>query len=101
MANATVGRFLCFIKGDWDAGLKLLAASGTGELGELAIADLKGAEDATAKLSLADSWWRMAELAKTGCLPSRLSRSSVVLVSVRDFRVAELARSDARQGKTQ
>ncbi len=65
-ANATVGRFLCFIKGDWEAGLKLLAASGTGELCELAIADLKGAKDATAKLSLADSWWRMSELAKTG-----------------------------------
>ncbi len=36
-ANAAVGRFLCLGKGDWSAGLPLLAKGSPGPLKELAV----------------------------------------------------------------
>lgn len=64
-ASLQIGRFLCFIKGDWEQGLELISEYDQGELGKLAKLDLEGSDDAMTRLSIADSWWQMSELAKT------------------------------------
>ena len=65
-AASTFGRFLVFIKGDWDTGLPLLAKGGGEDMRELALADIKGAEKAMEMVALGDAWWSMAERAKAG-----------------------------------
>ncbi len=63
---ATFGRFLCFIKGDWEAGLPLMLQGGSDDLRNLVEADLNGAKDVKAQVALGDSWWELAERAKAG-----------------------------------
>ncbi len=65
-AAATFGRFLCFIKGDWDTGLPLLLLGGNEQLRELASADLKGAASNKDQILLGDAWWSLAEAARNG-----------------------------------
>ncbi len=65
-AAAVVGRFLCFIKGDWEAGLPLLAKGGPDTLRELARADLEGAKDYLDKVAMGDSWWNLSSQATVG-----------------------------------
>lgn len=55
-ANLTVGRYLCVIKGDWDAGLPMLAKSGDLTLSTLAQQETRAA-DGKSRLMLADGWW--------------------------------------------
>ncbi len=57
-ANYAVGRFQCFIKGNWTDGLALLAFGTDEVLSELAVRELKGR---TSSLELGDSWWNVAE----------------------------------------
>ncbi len=61
-ANATVGRYLAFIKGDWPRGLDHLVKSDDAELKPLAQADRAAKEDPNASVDVADRW---AELAKS------------------------------------
>jgi hypothetical protein len=70
-ANAAVGRFLCLFKGDWDAGLPLLAKGAAGPLAGLARLEQAGADTPAAQLKLADAWWDQAEKEPAG--PSRLA----------------------------
>jgi len=60
----TVGRWQCFYKGDWDAGLKLLAKGSDEALKKLAAEELASkpskAED---KVARGDAWWDLAEKA--------------------------------------
>ena len=65
-AAASFGRFLCFVKGDWENGLPLLAKGGTERLREIAQADLEGADNYLDKIALADAWWEISSLATTG-----------------------------------
>jgi hypothetical protein len=60
-ARLTVGRYLCLVKGNWDNGLKLLAASSDAALAALARKDLANPVDADAQALLADAWWDLAE----------------------------------------
>ncbi len=73
-AAADVGRYLCFIKGDWQRGLPLLTEGGPQVLQDMATLDLKGASDSTNKVAIADAWWDLSEKA----------RSSVYRQSARD-----------------
>ncbi len=61
-----VGRFLCFIKGDWDAGLPLLARSENTVLNEIAKADIAGADAPAGMLVLADAWWDLSSRTTQG-----------------------------------
>jgi WD40 repeat protein/serine/threonine protein kinase len=60
-ANLTVGKYLCFRKGDWDAGLPLLARSGDKALREAAEADLARPGAADEQKKVGDRWWDLAE----------------------------------------
>lgn len=63
-AGAAVGRFLCFIKGDWDTGLPLLAGGGPAQLRDVAERDSRGARDTREMISIGDAWWALKDLAR-------------------------------------
>lgn len=60
-AAEVVGRFLCFFKADWEAGLPLLARTSNEDLAELVDADLANPTATDKRLELADRWWKMGE----------------------------------------
>lgn len=59
-ANEAYGKFLCFDRNDWAAGLKHLAKSPDAGLRNLATADAKGASNGTDAAKLGDAWYAMA-----------------------------------------
>jgi hypothetical protein len=61
IAAARVGRFLCLIKGDWQAGLPLLAKGEDEKLKAAVLKDLARPSDALAKVDVADSWYDLGE----------------------------------------
>lgn len=56
-ANLVVGRYYCFIKGNWTKGLPLLARSDDTRLRSLAEAELDPPALAEQQVALADRWW--------------------------------------------
>ncbi len=60
-ANLVVGKYLCFVKDDWDKGLPMLALGKDGGLKALARQELQGGVSSTEKTKLGDSWWDLAE----------------------------------------
>jgi hypothetical protein len=61
-ANYAAGRYIAFIKGDWDQGLPLLAAGDNDRLAQMAKADLAtGDSGAQQMLSTADAWRDLGE----------------------------------------
>ncbi|HWE02529.1 MAG TPA: hypothetical protein VG326_08965 [Tepidisphaeraceae bacterium] len=75
-ANLAVGKYLCFVKGDWAAGLPLLAKSTDVPLKAIAQQELSAASDARAILSLADAWIGLAAKT-TGTAQARMQRRAV------------------------
>jgi hypothetical protein len=64
-ANLAVGRFLCFIKNDWEAGVGHLAKGSDTKLKDAAEKDAKAAEGSeTDKLATADVWYDLAGAAE-------------------------------------
>jgi len=61
---ANFGRFLCFIKGDWETGLPLLGKGGPERLRELAEMEGSGAHTIQDQIQLADAWWSLSESAR-------------------------------------
>jgi formylglycine-generating enzyme required for sulfatase activity len=65
-ANAVIGSYLCFVRGDWKAGLPALAKSNLSEFASLAADEMKlaaasGPMDPQQAFSLAGKWWSEAE----------------------------------------
>jgi hypothetical protein len=60
-ASLAVGRYQCFAKGNWDAGLALLAKGSDTSLKELATKDLAAPKEPEAQLGLGDAWWELGE----------------------------------------
>lgn len=60
-ANATVGRYECFFKGDWAAGLQKLARGNNDALKKAAGDELKSPTTAPEQSAVADAWWAVAE----------------------------------------
>jgi len=60
-ANLAVGRFLCFWKGDWAAGLPKLAVGSSASLKALAARELAANPTADVMAELADRWWTLAQ----------------------------------------
>jgi hypothetical protein len=56
-ANATVGRYFCFVKGDWARGLPMLAKGSDAALKALAGQEAGGNVSGEAAVALADAWW--------------------------------------------
>ncbi len=74
-ALEVVGKYLCFVKGDWSDGLRALAAGRETALQDLAAREVAlpaGREaDTMAVFSLAGDWWAFAENSKrSGDLPT-------------------------------
>ncbi|MCG8652049.1 MAG: DUF1559 domain-containing protein [Pirellulales bacterium] len=65
-AGASFGRFLCFIKGDWDNGLPLLTKGGPQQLQEIAALDLNGGRSRLDIMALGDAWWELSDQARSG-----------------------------------
>jgi formylglycine-generating enzyme required for sulfatase activity len=59
-----MGRYLCLTKGNWEAGLPLLALSGDAKLKELAKKELAKPGVTMAQVELADAWSELAEAEK-------------------------------------
>jgi tetratricopeptide (TPR) repeat protein len=60
VAGAAFGRFLCFIKGDWQTGLNLIADGKGGDLVEVARLDLRGASQTNEQVAIGDAWWDLS-----------------------------------------
>jgi hypothetical protein len=67
-ANLSVGRYLCFQKDDWKAGVPYLAKSNDETLKTLAGMESNPPTDVSEQMKLADAWWTAAEKSadKTG-----------------------------------
>jgi WD40 repeat protein len=63
-ARLAVGKYLCFVRRDWAAGLPHLAGGDNAALQALAQQELAGAPDAADMVKLADAWWKLAQAAK-------------------------------------
>ena len=64
-AAETVGRYLCFVKGDWDRGLELLPVNDGSPMASVVRAERTGPSSPGDTLSLADAWWDLAESARS------------------------------------
>ncbi|MBN2025084.1 MAG: hypothetical protein JW809_20070 [Pirellulales bacterium] len=62
-ASLMVGRYLCFVRGDWRRGCEQLAQGVDGRLRYLASQEQKGADSPEAMVALADAWWNAARSA--------------------------------------
>lgn len=60
-ANATVGRYTCFVKGDWGIGLPMLVKGSGTALKDLAAKDLGHPTKPEERVTLADGWYDRAE----------------------------------------
>jgi hypothetical protein len=63
-ANLEVGLYLCFVKGEWDLGLPMLAKGSDPGLKALAAREVLKPTDAAARVEIADGWWDLAEKEK-------------------------------------
>jgi hypothetical protein len=59
-ANLEVGKYVCFVKGDWDAGLLLLGKGPEGPLRALALVDVGNPASPGDRLIMGDGWWDLA-----------------------------------------
>jgi hypothetical protein len=57
-ANFAVGKFLCFVKGDWRRGVTMLALGDNEEFKAAALLELESQPDS---LKAGDVWWKIAE----------------------------------------
>ena len=75
-ANLAVGRFTCFIAGNWERGLPFLAKGSDAALKLAAVSDLKGPTESSAQISLGDMWWNLALKERSAELKTRVRRRS-------------------------
>ena len=61
VSNSVAGRYLCFVRGDWERGLPMLALGTDSGMKAAASQDLRGGDSPEAQVSVADAWWRLAE----------------------------------------
>jgi formylglycine-generating enzyme required for sulfatase activity len=64
-ANLEIGRFLCFVKGSWDLGLRFLVKSSDAELKELAQKEVAAPLLPSDRVALADGWFDLVEKEKS------------------------------------
>ena len=60
VSNVVVGRFYCFVAGNFERGLPLLAKGADGTLKALATRDLQRPASGDARADLAEDWWDIA-----------------------------------------
>ena len=60
-ANATLGKYRCFVKGQWGKGVPMLALGSDSALKNIAEKELKGVRDVNAQAAVGNDWWQLAE----------------------------------------
>ena len=60
-SNLIVGKFLCFVKGNWDRGLPMLAKGGEPALRALAERDLAAPSGPGLQVAIGDGWWELSQ----------------------------------------
>ena len=60
-ANLVLGKYLCFVRGDWTGGLPCLAASSDESLKALAQKDLARPDSPAEMVALGNQWWDLSE----------------------------------------
>jgi hypothetical protein len=67
-----IGRYLCFVKGDWDTGLPHLIAGAKPPLKTAAEKEALNPQDAAGQVDLADLWWDIAQKEKSSWRKDRI-----------------------------
>jgi len=67
-----IGRYLCFVKGDWDSGLPHLVSGAKGPLKALVEKDVLNPVDADKQAELADAWAEFASKERSAWRKSRI-----------------------------
>jgi len=99
-ANLTAGAYLCFMKGDWDKGIPMLALGTDGQTTELAIKELEGVTDVTGQVAMGDGWWALSET-RDGLAKERIRQRAAAwyrLVQERASRLVKLKIQKRLQG---
>ena len=60
-ANLAAGCYLCFVKGNWNRGVAMLALGSDEPLKAVALMELRGAASADEQAAIGDAWWDVAE----------------------------------------
>ncbi len=60
-ANQKVGQYLCFVRGQWDQGLKYLALGSDSNVRSAAVRELATQSDEADAMAVADAWYGIAE----------------------------------------
>ncbi|MBS0207403.1 MAG: protein kinase, partial [Planctomycetes bacterium] len=63
-ANLTLGRYLCFVKGDWVAGFAKLVQGSDATLKELATKSMADPQDGAGQAEIGETWAKAADAAK-------------------------------------
>ena len=71
-ANLEIGRFLCFVKGSWDLGLRFLVKGSDQPLKALAEKELNFSMQSAERVALADGWYDFAEKERSPLRKSQL-----------------------------
>jgi len=75
-ANLAVGKYRCFLRGDWENGLPNLALSSDAVLQKLAEQEVVMPDSAADQVKLADGWWDLAEKEKDAGPKTRMQLRS-------------------------
>jgi hypothetical protein len=67
-----IGRYLCFVKGDWEAGLPHLIAGAKPPIKTVAEKEALKPQDAAAQADVADLWWDVAQKEKSAWRRERI-----------------------------
>jgi hypothetical protein len=68
-ANLKVGRWYCFIKGQWEKGLPYLVKCGQAELTSLAEMDMAGPTEPAKQVEVAEGWSKYAQTEEDDAVP--------------------------------
>ena len=71
-ANNEMGQFLCFVKGNWDLGLRFLVRGSDATLKTLSQKELAFPTQAAELAALGDGWWDLAEKDKSPLRKSQI-----------------------------
>jgi len=98
VANREVGRFLSFVRGDWDRGLPLLIKGDNAAWKGLASQDLTRPTDPRKQIDLGDAWWAAAE-GQDGITQGAMRRRAAdwYAMAIKSGSIAGLARERLEQ----
>ncbi len=90
--NLAAGTYLCFMKGDWDKGIPMLALGKGGQATKLAIKELEGVTDVAGQVAIGDGWWAVSETTD-GLAAERARERAVSWYRLASPKLAGLAKS--------